>query len=132
MERSAAPTPAPTRADWLLRRWDRVGIGIRCAYNPYCACGLRAYLQIARQVIASGVRPEVEVHRRTVTVLLQTARDAALPWPWRSVCLDHAALPLARLRTLLAPTDAPALEALDGAVQAAADEIDAVALRASR
>jgi hypothetical protein len=33
--------------------------------------------------------------------LLDTARDEALPWFWRSVCLEHTTRPLARLTTLL-------------------------------
>lgn len=125
MQRPDTLTPAQAQAAWLLRRWDRVGIGVRCAYNPFCACGLRAYLQLARQLIAAGVRPEVWVHRRTLTVLLQTARDPALPWHWRSVCLDYAAMPLARLNTLLDATDPVALAAMDCAVQAVSDELEA-------
>lgn len=123
MKRSDALTPAQAQTAWLLRRWDRIGIGVRCAYNPFCACGLRAYLQVARQVIAAGARPEVQVHLRSLTVLLQTARDQALPWHWRSVCLDYAAMPLARLKTLLAPTDPVAVEAMVCALQTASDEL---------
>jgi hypothetical protein len=125
MPRPDALTPAQAQAAWLLRRWDRVGIGVRCAYNPFCACGLRAYLQLARQLIASGVRPERWVQQRALSVLLQTARDEALPWHWRSVCLDYAAMPLARLKTLLEPTDPVALSAMACAVQAASDELEA-------
>lgn len=33
---------------------------------------------------------------RMLQNLLRTARDDALPWFWRSVCLEHATLPLAR------------------------------------
>jgi hypothetical protein len=131
MRRADALTPAQAQAAWLLRHWDRIGIGVRCAYNPFCACGLRAYLQVARQVIAAGARAEVQVHQRTLSVLLQTARDAALPWHWRSVCLDHAAMPLARLRTLLGPTDKVAVQAMFCAVQAATDELWATLPRAT-
>jgi len=123
--------PNHTRVAWLLRRWDRIGIGVRCAYNPFCSCSLRAYLQVARQVIATRACPEAQVHKRTLCVLLLTARDAALPWHWRSVCLEHATLPLARLQSLLGGSD-PAVETMHCAVQAAHDELGATPPRTRR
>jgi len=124
-DRAARPQPV---ADTRLRRWDRIGIGVRCAYNPNCPCVVRHYLEAGRQVIASGVRPERQVQQRMLAVLLQTARDAALPWYWRSVCLEHTTLPLARLHSLLKDSDPIACQALDGAVQAAHDQLSAALL----
>lgn len=109
----------------LLRWWDRIGIGVRCAYNPDCACAARLYLEAGRRVVAAGARSEEQVQRRLLTVLLQTARDKALPWYWRSVCLEHVTHPLARLQSLLRRTDPIALEAMHCAVQAAHDELGA-------
>lgn len=130
MQRPDALTPTQAHAAWLLRRWDRLGISVRCAYKPFCACDLRAYLQAARQVIAAGTLPQVQVHKRTLCVLLQAARDPALPWHWRCACLDFAAQPLARLRTLLEPADTVAFEAMACAVQMAGNELDLATRRA--
>ncbi|WP_341892471.1 hypothetical protein [Variovorax sp. YR752] len=112
-------------AEALLRRWDRIGIGVRCAYNPKCPCVLRHYLAAGRQVIAHGLRPAVQVQQRMLAVLLQTARDAALPWYWRSVCLEYTTLPLARLNSLLKTEDPIACQAFECAVQAAHDQLSA-------
>lgn len=119
-------TPGPqAEAATLLRRWDRIGIGVRCGYNPFCACAVRYYLDAGRRVAASGVHPEAQVHQRMLTVLLQTARDEALPWAWRAVCLENTTLPLARLTSLLKLHDPIACHALECAVQAAHDALAA-------
>lgn len=114
-------TPAQTQAALLLRRWDRIGIGVRCAYNPSCPCALQQYLGAGLKVAASGVLSGLAVHRRMLTVLLQTAHDEALPWYWRSVCLEYTTLPLARLHALMKHQDPMASHALDCAVQSAHD-----------
>lgn len=116
-------TPAQARAAAELRRWDRIAIGVRCAYNPGCPCALRHYLQAGRRVVAASARSEQQAQQRMLTVLLQTARDEALPWYWRSVCLEHTTYPLARLQSLLRQLDPIALEALRCAVQSAHDEL---------
>lgn len=113
-------------ADALLRRWDRIGIGVRCAYNPDRPDVLRHYLDAGRQVVAGGLRSERQVQQRMLTVLLQAAQDAALPWYWRSVCLEHTTLPLARLRSALKATDPAACQAFDAAVHSAHEQLSAV------
>lgn len=107
----------------LLRWWDRIGIGVRCAYNPACSCAPLLYLQAGRRVAAAGARSEEQVQRRLLTVLLQTARDEALPWEWRNQCLECTTWPLARLLSLLRYSDPLALEVMHGAVQAAHDRL---------
>jgi hypothetical protein len=109
----------------LLDTWDRIGIGVRCAYNPDCPSAVRAYLEAGRRVAADGLRSQIHIHRRTLNVLLQTARDEALPRYWRSVCLEHTTYPLARLQSLLKESDPIALEAMHCAVRAAHDVIAA-------
>lgn len=121
--------PTLMQAAALLQRWDRIGIGVRCAYNPSCPCALRHYLAAGRQVAASGALPELLVQRRTFTVLLQTAHDEALPWYWRSVCLEYTTLPLARLHALLRNHDPIACHALDCAVQSTHDVLAAAQSR---
>lgn len=118
-------TPAQTQRAWLLRRWDRIGLGVRCAYNPGCPCAVRHYLEAGRRVVAGGARSELQVQLRMLTVLLQVARDEALPWIWRSICLEYTAFPLARLRSLLRASDPIAWQAMECATQAAHDLLDA-------
>ena len=118
-------TTAQTQAASLLRRWDRIAIGVRCAYNPGCPCAVRHYLEAGRRVVASGARTEPQVQQRMLAVLLQVARDEALPWYWRSVCLEHTAYPLARLQSLLKTRDPVALHVMDCAVLAAHDVLAA-------
>ena len=60
-----------------------------------------------------------------LSVLLQVAHDEALPWFWRSVCLEHISYPLARLRSLLKANDPIALQAVDSAVQSAHERLAA-------
>lgn len=125
-------TPEQTQSALLLRRWDRIGIGVRCAYNPSCACALRHYLGAGLKVVASGALPELLVHRRMLTVLLQTAHDEALPWYWRRVCLEYTTLPLARLHALMKHHDPIACHALDCAVQSTHDVLAAAQSRPHR
>lgn len=114
-------TPAQTQAAMLLRRWDRIGIGIRCAYNPCLPAVIRHYLDAGMKVVGAGALPELQVQRRHLGLLLQTANDEALPWFWRSVCMEHTTWPLARVRSLLKLHDPIACQALECAVQAARD-----------
>lgn len=132
MKPGQAMTGPQAQAASLLRRWDRIGLGVRCGYNPFCACAVRHYLEAGRRVAACGARTEVQVHQRMLTVLLQTAHDEALPWAWRAVCLEHTTLPLARLTSLLKPHDPIACHALECAVQAAYDGLAATPPRQER
>jgi hypothetical protein len=102
------PTPrtSPSRARLddrqrtLLDRWDRIGLGVRLAYNPHCPQAIRAFLHAGRCLAACGARTELDVQIRTLAVLLDTALDPALPRSWRSACVEHACLPLARIVSL--------------------------------
>lgn len=84
----------------LLTRWDRIGLGVRLAYNPARPQAIRAFLHAGRLLAASGVRSELDLQARTLAVLLDTALDPALPHAWRSACVEHACLPFARLVSL--------------------------------
>lgn len=125
MKPNQTMTGPQAQAAALLRRWDRIGVGVRCGYNPFCTGAVRHYIEAGRRVAASGARAEAQVHQRMLTVLLQTARDEALPWAWRAVCLEHTTLPLARLKSLLKLHDPIACHALECAVQAAHDGLAA-------
>jgi hypothetical protein len=81
------------------QRWDRIGLGIRLAYNPWHTPAIRCYLDVGGQLVQAGVRGKREVQERMLTVLLQAASDPGLPWRWRSACHEHTVWPLARLAT---------------------------------
>jgi hypothetical protein len=112
----------------LRLRWDRIGIGIRCAYNPWLPPVILHYLEAGRRMVAAGAMDEVSVQRRMLAVLLRTAADEALPWPWRAACLEHSVRPRARLRSLLA-TKSPAVVArMEQEIRATGERLDATLL----
>lgn len=81
------------------QRWDRIGLGIRLGYNPWHAPAIRAYLAAGATVVSAGLLPERRVQERMLSLLLQTAGDAGLPWRWRAACHEYMVWPLARLAT---------------------------------
>jgi hypothetical protein len=93
----------------LRQRWDRIGIGIRCAYNPWLPPVILLYLQAGRHLVSAGVMDDMTVQRRMLTLLMRTAEDVALPLPWRMACLAHTVRPRARLEKLLAGRDPDAV-----------------------
>jgi hypothetical protein len=126
MQRPDALTPAQAQAALLLRRWDRIGIGVRCAYNPQRPEVLQHYLQAGRRL--SSLQPQIEalIQRRMLDLLLQTAADAALPWSWRAMCLEHAAWPVARLTSLWRTGAGAALQStaqLESRIRCAAEQL---------
>ena len=113
---------------YLRSRWDRIAIGIRCAYNPWLPPVILHYLEAGRRLVKSGAMDETVVQRRMLTVLLQTAGDEALPWCWRAACLESTVRPRARLATLLGDNDTGTRESLEEAVQFAQVRLDAALL----
>lgn len=103
----------------LLQRWDRIALGIRLAYNPRCGAAVHHYLALGQRLVQLGLVDEAGAMQRMLRLLLQTAHDEALPWLWRSFCLEHTTWPLARLRALLKLHDPLAAELWQEAVQAA-------------
>jgi hypothetical protein len=93
----------------LAERWSRLGLGVRCAYNPGQPAAIRKYVVLGTQLARWRLQPEAAVYEGMLALLLKTAGDPALPWPWRSQCLEHSAWPVARLMTLLARSDPAAL-----------------------
>ena len=94
---------APAACAWATgqrQRWDRIGLGVRLAYNPNQPQVVRLWLALGDHLVAQGVLSEREAPQRALTVLLQVAHDEGLPGFWRSVCLEHTAIPLARLHSL--------------------------------
>ncbi|MFT3819404.1 MAG: hypothetical protein QM750_17495 [Rubrivivax sp.] len=105
------------REAFLRQRWDRIGLGVRLAYNPWHPGVIRCYLQAGALLVRIGAMPELAVQQRMLQVLLQTAADPGLPWAWRSACHEHMVFPLARLATLarlgLAPAATPWQQRVD-------------------
>lgn len=79
-----------------IERWQRLALGIRLAYNPGQPAVIRQYLSLGHRLVQTGQLAPSRAWARTLELLLQTAADEALPWFWRSVCLEHTAQPLAR------------------------------------
>jgi hypothetical protein len=96
----------------LGQRWQRIGLGIRLAYNPQQPAAIRCWLGIGARLASGGGAAEVALLQRTLRLLMQTAHDESLPWYWRSVCLEHTARPLSRLTTLLKLADPLAVHVL--------------------
>ena len=112
-------------------RWDRIGLGIRCAYNPSQPAVIRFWLRLGQQLVQQQVLSELQVQQRMLSLLLRTSADEALPWFWRSVCLEHSAAPQARLQSLLALHDPLAVQAIDAAVRIARAELPALPPKAA-
>jgi hypothetical protein len=97
----AASPERDVGATALGQRWQRIGLGIRLAYNPQQPAAIRCWLGIGAKLGADGSAAELALLQKSLRLLMQSAHDEALPWYWRSVCLEHTARPLARLTTLL-------------------------------
>jgi len=105
-------------ASALLRRWQRLHLLIRCALQHDDPALVRQYLACGTLLTRRAALAPIPTQRRMLELLLQTAADPALPWFWRSVCLEHTTQPLARLSALLRPHDPLAFAALEDAVAA--------------
>jgi hypothetical protein len=111
------------RTQALLNLWDRLGLSVRCAYCPTNSNLIRCYVALGRQLVRRGVLTELVANQRMLKLLLRTAGDEALPWFWRCVCIEHTAMPQARLVSQLKLHDPLAVEAVLAAVQQARDAL---------
>ena len=113
-------------ANCLVQRWNRLQMHVRCglsAHHPGC---VRLYVHTGLAIARRGIRPAGEVHFRVLQTLLGTGQDEAMPWFWRSVCLEYVDLPLAHLTTILIERDPVALRAIEAGVQRARDQLPAL------
>ena len=111
--------------DELRQRWDRLGIGIRCAYNPWLPPVILLYLQAGRRLVTAGAMDDVAVQRRMLALLMRTADDKALPLPWRFACLEHTSRPRMRLGRLLGGSDPDAVARMAREADDLAQRLDA-------
>lgn len=97
----------------LLDRWYRYCERVRCALNPNDANVLRLYLGCGDRLVQEGIGRRLPVQFRMLQTLIRTAQDAALPWRWRRLCLEHVDKPMAQIRFVLANSDPTAVSALE-------------------
>ena len=107
------------------RRWERLHVAIRCGLFPMQPALIRVYLGVGCWLVRQGQLNEPAASQRMLDLLLNTARDDALPWFWRSVCLELSTLALARLTTLLNQQDPHALQSLFDTVDSAQGQLAA-------
>jgi hypothetical protein len=98
-------------------RWERMHVAIRCGLHPAQPALIRVYLGVGRWLAQQGQLEEPTAHERMLALLLDTARDDALPWFWRSVCLEHTPTVVARLTTLMKHHPPAALQDMFDRVQ---------------
>lgn len=112
----------PTSREAALQhaRWQRLQMHLRCGLTPEHPALIRVWLGLGRYLVRLGALDEVAAQQRMLSVLLACAGDAALPWWWRSLCLEHVDVPLARLTHRVA---APAAAEWQAAVQRARDAL---------
>jgi hypothetical protein len=108
-------------------RWERMHVAIRCGLHATQPVLIRVYLGIGRRLAQQGLLDDVTANQRMLCLLLDTARDNALPWFWRSVCLEHTAMPVARLTTLLERQDPGSLKILETGLRTAQMQLAAEA-----
>ncbi|WP_437881779.1 FagA protein [Pseudomonas sp. LRF_L74] len=80
--------------------WHWQGFRIRCALLPDEPRLLEVHWAHGRALIEYGQISPWQMAASTLTLLLDSACDPALPWHWRSLCLDNAYLPLQALQHL--------------------------------
>lgn len=116
-----ALTPQASRA--LLDRWRRIEMQVRCGLSPEQPGCVRIYVHAGLHIVRLGLKPPLEVYPHLLHTLLRSAADEALPWFWRSVCLENLNLPLAKLSSLLGVHDPLAVEAWHAYVQQARESL---------
>jgi hypothetical protein len=117
-------TPATTTPAWQRQRWERIGLGVRLAYNPLQPQAIRLWLGLGERLAAQGVLDAVAMGRRSLNTLLQVAQDEGLPLAWRRIALDHAARPAVRLAALLRRDNPAQAQAVRQQLQQAQERMD--------
>ena len=116
------------RNDKLRQRWDRIGIGIRCAYNPWLPPVILLYLQAGRRLVTAGAMDDEAVQRRMLSLLMKTAADEALPWTWRAACLEYTVRPRSRLNRLLQDRHPAEIDRMEREAEVLRERLDAALL----
>lgn len=80
--------------------WYWQGFRIRCALLPDEPRLLDQHMLHSSLLIERGLMNPWDVASTLLRLLLDTASDPALPWHWRSTCLDYVYRPLQVLQHL--------------------------------
>jgi len=83
-----------------LENWRALSLRIRCALEPDEPRVIEHYLAEGRYLARFTATPRRLIAESTFRLLIETARDTALPWHWRSLCLDQTWRPLRDLQAL--------------------------------
>ena len=83
-----------------LENWHWLGQQVRCALEPDEPRVIEHYLAEGRYLVCCRATPAWRVATASLRLLLETAQDVALPWHWRTLCLDQAYRPLRDVRRL--------------------------------
>jgi hypothetical protein len=83
-----------------LENWRALSLRIRCALDPDEPRVIEHYLAEGRYLARFTATPQALIAESTFRVLIDTARDTALPWHWRCLCLDQTWRPLRDMQAL--------------------------------
>jgi hypothetical protein len=83
-----------------LENWRALSLRIRCALDPDEPRVIQHYLAEGRYLARFTATPQALIVESTFRLLIDTARDTALPWHWRCLCLDQAWRPLHDMQAL--------------------------------
>lgn len=83
-----------------LENWRGLSLRIRCALEPDEPRLIEHYLAEGRYLARFTATPRPMIAETTFRLLIDTARDTALPWHWRCLCLDQAWRPLRDLQAI--------------------------------
>lgn len=74
---------------------------IRCALKPNEPRLIEGFMRLGLVLVERGQLSPWQQSRTCLNLLIDTAKDTALPWHWRTLCLDCAWRPLHSLRQLI-------------------------------
>lgn len=83
-----------------LESWRWMSCQIRCAMDPDEPRLIEHYLAEGRYLGCCTAASPWTIAQTSFRLLLDTAADTALPWHWRTLCLDQAWRPLRDLERL--------------------------------
>ncbi|RMO89341.1 hypothetical protein ALQ32_03882 [Pseudomonas syringae pv. tagetis] len=88
-----------------LENWRALSLRIRCALESDEPRLIEHYLAEGRYLARFTATPPLMLAETTFRLLMDTARDTALPWHWRCLCLDQVWRPLRDLQAIAVTPD---------------------------
>ena len=80
--------------DPYLESWRWMSRQIRCGLDPNEPRLIEHYLNEGRYLACCTATHPWTIAETSLRLLIDTASDIALPWHWRSLCMDQAWRPL--------------------------------------